>query len=728
MKRTIISAVVAAFLLLGGATLSELKAKEWQGAPSAGGVPIDAQHFPDEQFRAYISRKIFDENLDGFFSDEERNSVTSISAYNSLAYTFPEKIRNLQGVEFFPNLSVLDCKDNLLTELNLTDNPNLTSLTCSKNQLTQLDLTGNPELRYLTCSKNQLTSITISNNNSKLKLVSCEGNQLKVSAMETFISNLPEWPDNDGMLFFWTDEVEDGNVMLIEQVAALNDKGWRVLKWVNGAPGDYKGVVPIDVQHFPDNHFRAFVSRPSIDLNEDGYLSDEERNGVTSLSVSENHEKIENMQGVEFFPNLEVLDCSNNKLSQLHLTGNPKLEVLTCSNNLLTQLDLKEIPSLKTLSCENNLLTSIDNSNNHQLMNVFCRGNQLKVPAMWTFITNLPRRPNNDGNLLFYTDEGEDGNVMSPEQVATLSNKGWTVYQWVNNAFSHYEGKKSYIYLNANFFPDAKLRNVIKTTYNLNEGSLLTDRIIERIKELNLKGEGVTDITGYQYLTNLNNLNCDGLKLTTLDVSMLPELVYLDCSNNKLPELDLSNNKKLRELKCYINTLTSLDVSMLPDLELLFCYSNSLRVLKMGSHPKLGQVQCQGNFLNAIQMGKVVDALPQRNVLGTLMVMTATINPNKTNTIYKSQVAEAVAKRWKVVNSQKVNYEGSDPVIGSGDADRSTTLEESDVQIVSDYILGDISDDFLGFDQLAADVNGDGRITIADVTIIIDKLKNQDEK
>ncbi len=216
MKRTVILAAVAAFLLLGGATLSELSAKEWQRASSTGGVPIDAQHFPDEQFRAYISRKIYDKNLDGFFSDEERNSVTSISAYNSFSYPFSEKIRNLQGVEFFPNLSVLKCGDNLLTELNLTGNPELSYLACSNNQLTQLVLTSNPELSYLDCSNNQLTSITISNNNSKLKLVSCEGNQLKVSAMETFISNLPEWPDNDGMLFFWTDEVEDGNVMLIE--------------------------------------------------------------------------------------------------------------------------------------------------------------------------------------------------------------------------------------------------------------------------------------------------------------------------------------------------------------------------------------------------------------------------------------------------------------------------------------------------------------------------------
>ena len=63
-------------------------------------------------------------------------------------------------------------------------------------------------------------------------------------------------------------------------------------------------------------------------------------------------------------------------------------------------------------------------------------------------------------------------------------------------------------------------------------------------------------------------------------------------------------------------------------------------------------------------------------------------------------------------------------MIGSGDADMSTTLDEWDLQIVSDYILDYVPDQYPGFDQIAADVNGDGRITIADVTIIIDKMKS----
>jgi Leucine-rich repeat (LRR) protein len=414
-------------------------------------------------------------------------------------------------------------------------------------------------------------------------------------------------------------------------------------------------------------------------------------------------------------------------MTQLDLMGNPNLEILNCENNQLTQLDLTGNPNLEILNCEKNQLTSITISNNSQLKYVNCMGNQLSMSAMQTFIYNLPEWSDNDGKLYFCSDEVGDGNMMSPEQVAALRDKGWKVYKSVNGSYEIYEGVEPTIYLTAAFFPDAALRSRIASITGLNEGDELTDEKIENITVLDLKNSGVTDITGYQYLTNLHQFVTYGIVLSRLDVSMLPELELLDCTSNRgLNVLDLSNNKKLRHLKCSGNRLQSLDVSMLPNLQTLYCDQNYLSSLKMGSHPDLRQVQCQGNFLNAIQMGKVVDALPQlpNNMPGKLMVMDSSIEPSRTNTIYTSQVAEAKAKGWQVVNQNNQIYEGSDPVIGSGDADMSTTLDEWDLQIVSDYILGYVPDQYPGFDQIAADVNGDGRITIADVTIIIDKMKS----
>lgn len=106
------------------------------------------------------------------------------------------------------------------------------------------------------------------------------------------------------------------------------------------------------------------------------------------------------------------------------------------------------------------------------------------------------------------------------------------------------------------------------------------------------------------------------------------------------------------------------------------------------------------------------------------MAMEPSVTANTTNTMYKSQVAEAVAKGWRVVYSNNADYEGSDPVKGSGDADKNGVVNEFDVWIVADYVAGFVPDEDLnGFDQVAADVDGDGRITIADVTLIIEMVK-----
>ncbi len=629
-------------------------------APYAGTRPttpeVNELNFPDPVFRQFVSDKC-DTDHDGILS------FTELKAAMTINVDF-KGINTLDGIEFFSWLETLSCNGN--------------------------------NLRYLDVSKN-----------TKLKYLYVWKNHINEDAMGRLVTSMPSGV-YEGVFFPLHSGYDDEeNFINPEQVAQAKAKGWKVYDYRQFPTTEYEGSVhegiKIDEEHFPDRNFRYVVGYRSIDQNEDGYLVDEELNGVTSIFASD--DDIESLQGVGYFPNLRLLMCNDNLLTTLDLTGNTKLEELNCSNNQLTSIDI---------------------SNNSQLEIVNCVGNQLSMAAMWTFIGNLPVRPDHDGKMYFRTDKVEDGNEMSTEQVAVLNEKGWSVYQYLNGLVVPYVGVKPTIYLTEEFFPDQALRDVLISVYsrlNLTEGCELTDEIIQNIMSLNLKNKGVTDITGYQYLTNLHDFNCYGLQLTTLDVSMLPELMVLDCSSNRLHELDLSNNKNLRQLKCYGNSLTSLDVSGMEDLEVLHCYYNYLQVLKMGSHPNLREVRCQRNLLDAIAMGKVVDALPTVNG-GLFMVMEKNVNPNITNTIYQSQVAEAVAKGWRVVNSSTEDYAGSDPVFGSGDADMSNTIDKWDIEIVVDYILGLVPDDYPGFDPIAADVNGDGRITIADVTLIIEKIKS----
>ncbi len=179
--------------------------------PSPGGVAINEDHFPDENFRAYLKR--FDDDGDGVLSQSELDAVTKIDV--SI-----KKISDLKGIEHFQNLEELDCgqnplstldlsqnmklvtlrcsycelltninvdniktlkelycRENKLTTLDVSNNPSLTTLDCEKNQLSDLDVRYNTSLRTLYCSNNQLTTLDVSKNPS-LGALHCDSNQL----------------------------------------------------------------------------------------------------------------------------------------------------------------------------------------------------------------------------------------------------------------------------------------------------------------------------------------------------------------------------------------------------------------------------------------------------------------------------------------------------------------------------------------------------------------------
>ncbi|MCF2446945.1 hypothetical protein L0657_23525 [Dyadobacter sp. CY345] len=134
----------------------------------------------------------------------------------------------------------------------------------------------------------------------------------------------------------------------------------------------------------------------------------------------------------------------------------------------------------------------------------------------------------------------------------------------------------------------------------------------------------VTACKDLQYLYCFNNL------LTTLDVSNNPKLIrldsrfnqlsiidisqnnqieYLNCSfNKKIVNLDLSKNVKLQYLFCADNILAGLDLSMLPDLIELDCSENlnenykTFETLDISKNPKLKYLSIAATRLSSIDM------------------------------------------------------------------------------------------------------------------------------
>ena len=157
------------------------------------------------------------------------------------------------------------------------------------------------------------------------------------------------------------------------------------------------------------------------------------------------------------------------------------------------------------------------------------------------------------------------------------------------------------------------------TSLNLSSWSDLADlsgiEYFTNLESLNCYRSGVTNIDAIKDLTKLTTLNfndCD--KLTELDVTRLTNLTTLscnecatlsalnvqglsqlqtlDCSSSQITSLDVSASTNLTSLKCNANALTTLDVSALTNLETLWCNNNRLAELSLIENGKLTDLQC----------------------------------------------------------------------------------------------------------------------------------------
>jgi Leucine-rich repeat (LRR) protein len=106
------------------------------------------------------------------------------------------------------------------------------------------------------------------------------------------------------------------------------------------------------------------------------------------------------------------------------------------------------------------------------------------------------------------------------------------------------------------------------------------------------------DLTG---LNNLISLTCMQSAMTSLNISNLPQLQYLNCRENGLTSLNLSNLPHLTALTCAQNALTTLNLNGFPELNSLNCEVNQLTSLTL-TNPALMAINCNNNHLTSLQI------------------------------------------------------------------------------------------------------------------------------
>lgn len=110
---------------------------------------------------------------------------------------------------------------------------------------------------------------------------------------------------------------------------------------------------------------------------------------------------------------------------------------------------------------------------------------------------------------------------------------------------------------------------------------------------------GCTQLTNLVINSNniINDLICDSNNLTSLNLSLYPNLRYLDCSYNQLTSLDLTSFTNFERLNCANNQLTSLNITGL-NLKYLNCsFNNQLPLINFSLYPNLEYLDCSSNSL-----------------------------------------------------------------------------------------------------------------------------------
>ena len=101
-----------------GWTVKEKVGSGLQNYSGIAGVDINATNFPDARFRSFVTSSTIDTFQDGYLTEKELEAQYSLNVSG-------KSISDLTGIAYFTEIIALDCSNNSLTTLNLSQNKKL---------------------------------------------------------------------------------------------------------------------------------------------------------------------------------------------------------------------------------------------------------------------------------------------------------------------------------------------------------------------------------------------------------------------------------------------------------------------------------------------------------------------------------------------------------------------------------------------------------------------------
>ncbi|SNR16959.1 T9SS type A sorting domain-containing protein [Tenacibaculum jejuense] len=570
--------------------------------------------------------------------DCSKNELTSINITGNLKLEelFANN-NNLQTIDTSMNtsLSVFSCISNEIDELNLTNNTSLLGFSCEGNNLTTLDVSNNLNLRILYCSNNELTDLDISQNTALVELL-CRSNKLESLNLK-----------NGNNANFTNINVTGNLDLACIQVDSktYSDNTWSTLK---DATAEYREDCNISsdaVVIIPDANFKDYlVSNTAINTNGDDEIQVTEAQSFSG-SINCSNLSIDNLEGIEYFPAITGLNCSDNRLTSLNISSNINLtslnfdnnnidtidisknillNSLSCFNNRLTELDISSNTALSFLVCADNFIEILDVSSNDELTDVYCNGNELtRLNVSNLKLTNFDCSNNNLTTLIIGSGYNTtlDNFFLSNNVDLTciqVDNKVYFDQNWstAKDATANYSEDCSVLPDAIVYIPDTnfKRRLLLNTNINTNgddEIQVAEAKAFSGI--IDVSDSNINSLEGISFFTDITSLNCSDNNLTELNVEENVLLTYLNCSKNSLNTLDVTKNKVLNELDCHLNELTYLAVFKVSStgnverddvLTSLDCSSNELSSLDVSYNTSLTHLTCSYNMLESLNVSE----------------------------------------------------------------------------------------------------------------------------
>ncbi|GAA4974842.1 T9SS type A sorting domain-containing protein [Algibacter aquimarinus] len=554
-------------------------------------------YVPDDNFEAYLESN-------GLGDGINNNNLVLTSAIGSeLALNISNlNIEDLTGIEDFNALQTLNCSDNNLDEINISNNIALINFNGSNNNLISLDLSGNVGLSILDISFNSLSDLDISTNLS-ISNLNCSNNNIQSLNLSS-LNALTNFNCDSNTLEVLN--IQNGQNLNLTNFSAINNANLSCVETDTGAvPVGVTWAIDVTASYaincgtyVPDDAFENYLEINGLGdgIANNNYVSTASAIAfagtlnVAGLGISD-------LTGIQDFTALTILNCSNNNIIELNLVANTALTSITCNSNALLEfVDIR--------NGNNTNLTVFDTSNN---TNLFCINVDTAVigniPGSW--VKDLNASYNDDCVNNRYTaipdnnfeqaliDLGIDSGAID-NQVLTANIEYLNSLNISGKNIENLEGIKAFLSLteldcSSNYLDELDVSGMINLE-NLFCGSnyFLTNNTANTVGLLNTSG---TD--------SLTKLFCANNNLADLNIALNTNLEELDCSNNNLSFLDISNNNNLIEINCNSNHISNFITTTVANnsLSKISCSNNSLNSLLVTNYSALTTLNCRSNTL-----------------------------------------------------------------------------------------------------------------------------------